>query len=268
MLASSKDRVGQRWTVAYENTRSQIWRPYEKLQRFANPALHHYLWKTDLKINFQPGIGWCVTAAKLRFQSLSWTRVEQIWYPIISPLKWRQDQQLPSLWDWWWNVWFGRRLTVPWQPGNIFIRDNIVVFFLPPLPPLFVATACVYLHSRLAACVSVRCACCVRSLVFLCVRCHADQTNLWRRDVCVKPDPVFAGEVKQAAMLSDGESDLRLRWKGAECCSASLSCPNHTRRGLRVGQQGRDTLGYGASVSLFHLWKIGFHFINFIPLNV
>lgn len=66
--------------------------------RLANPARRHYLWKTDLeKLIFKEASDDMWRQLRWGLYSLSWTGAGQIWYPVILPLKWRQDQQLPSL---------------------------------------------------------------------------------------------------------------------------------------------------------------------------
>lgn len=150
----------------------------------------------------------CDSSSPEVFRAFHETGARQIWYPVILLLKWRQDQQLPSLWDRWWNVWFGPRLMSPWQPGNIFIQDNIVVMLFllhPPTPPLFVTTACM--------CVCVL-AVCSRLHVFRCHVCCSFwcvcKAALWpnrpveerRVTGCYRePDPPRA---ERAAMLSEG----------------------------------------------------------------
>lgn len=175
--------------------------------RLANPRRRHSLWKTDSeKLIFKQA--WNDMWRQLRwgFQGLSWTGARQIWYPVISPLKWRQDQQLPSLWVRWWNMWFGPRLMSPWQPGNIFIQNNIVVllFFCTHLPSF------ICYHSLYVCVLAV----CGRPPVFSCHVCWSFwcvcEVTLWpNRPVeerCVtgrgrEPDPPGA---EWAAMLSEG----------------------------------------------------------------
>lgn len=224
--------------------------------RLANPARRHSLWKTDSeKSIFKQAWNDMWRQPRWGFRGLSWTGARQIWYPVISSLKWRQDQQLPSLWVRWWNVWFGPRLVSPWQPGNIFIQDNIVVllFLLHPptllylLPQLACVCVCVCLQFA-AGCLCLGATCVV--LFGVCARCRSGQTDLSRRDVWqdVAVNLILPELNGRRCYLR--ESDLGLRWKGLRLTEAS----SHTRRELMAGQEHTPVC---VCVCVF---KIRFHF--------
>lgn len=91
----------------------------------------------------------------------------------------------------------------PWQPGNVSIKDNSVV------PHLFLCCYRVCVLACAQCIVLVWCVCMRSSPRYSSTGRHTDQTNLSRetRDgtsTC-KPDPLFAGKAKQAALTNHSD---------------------------------------------------------------